>query len=211
MGVITCSHMPDTTKPMAKPARPDAKPPMNAPMRNSPRTMASMARSHDRGEQRLDGEVHLEGRPRCPLLCNVGQRYKKSGPSRHHPLLAKETVLGPLKPAKRGDRRRPRFISFSALCSGAQMASCPKKGRRREVVLTYGTRMLPPQRPPRARELVADADGDLRVIGSPHETWRIWLATQGCSYAMSCSGNSAQNGDEESAGTPDPPLIACPS
>ena len=50
---------PDTTKPVAKPARPPEKPPTNAARRNSARTMPSIARSHAKGEQRLDGEVHL--------------------------------------------------------------------------------------------------------------------------------------------------------
>src|SRR5215510_624744 len=45
IGVMMCSQMPDTTKPMANPARPDAKPPRNAARRKSPRTMPSMAHS----------------------------------------------------------------------------------------------------------------------------------------------------------------------
>src|SRR5882757_8269738 len=116
-----CSHMPDTTKPMAKPASPDENPPMNAAIRNSPSAKPSMARSHAGGEQRLDVEVHLKGRPRGPLLFNVGQRCKKSGPSRHRPLLAKETVLGPASLEGRGDRRRPRVICLAHVapaCNG---------------------------------------------------------------------------------------------
>src|SRR5262249_50178547 len=68
MGVITCSQMPPTTNHQEKPATPDPTPPRNAASRNSPRTIPSITRSHDRGEQRLDGEVHLEGRPRNPLV-----------------------------------------------------------------------------------------------------------------------------------------------
>jgi hypothetical protein len=33
---------------------------------------------------------------------------QKSGPSKHCPLLAKETVLGPASLEERGDRRKPR-------------------------------------------------------------------------------------------------------
>src|SRR5262245_49242262 len=46
---------------MANPARPDAKPPMNAARRNSPRTTPSIARSLGRGEQHLDGDYPSMG------------------------------------------------------------------------------------------------------------------------------------------------------
>src|SRR5262245_40633259 len=113
IGVIKCSQMQDTTKPMAKPASPDARPPTNAARRNSPRTMPSMARSYDRGEQRLDGEVHLEGRPRCPLLFNSdyggGIRAKQTWV----PSLRRRRCLGQAALGERGDRRRPRAISLA--------------------------------------------------------------------------------------------------
>src|SRR5438128_1656555 len=101
---MMCSHMPETTKPMAKPATPDAKPPRNAATRKSPTPMLSTDRSLGRGEQRLNGCVHLKETSRCPLLADLG---KKTGPSNHCPLLTKETVLGPASLQEGGDRRRP--------------------------------------------------------------------------------------------------------
>jgi hypothetical protein len=40
--------------------------------------MPSMARSLLGGEQRLDGNVHLEGRPQCPLSCDISVRNSKN-------------------------------------------------------------------------------------------------------------------------------------
>src|SRR5262249_41741529 len=56
------SHMPETTNPMAKPARPDANPPANAANRKNARTMPSMAALSQIGsERRLDGESISRG------------------------------------------------------------------------------------------------------------------------------------------------------
>jgi hypothetical protein len=60
----------------------------------------------------LDGEVHLEGRPRSPLFLPVSDA-KNQGPADIVPLLTKETVLGPASLEERGDRRRPRVISLA--------------------------------------------------------------------------------------------------
>src|SRR5262249_21192248 len=104
-----CSQMPDTTKPMANPPSPDAKPPANAANIKSPRTTPSMAAPSQNGsERRLDGAFHLEGRPRYPLFSGVGCGSAHHGPANIGPLLAKETVLGLGKPGERGDRQGPR-------------------------------------------------------------------------------------------------------
>src|SRR5262249_58856705 len=56
------SHMPETTNPMAKPARPDANPPANAANRKNARTMPSMAAPSQIGsDRRLDGESISRG------------------------------------------------------------------------------------------------------------------------------------------------------
>jgi hypothetical protein len=41
------------------------------------------------------------------------QRFKKSRPGTHVPLLAKETVLGPAGLRERGDRRGPREMKLA--------------------------------------------------------------------------------------------------
>src|SRR3569832_86023 len=99
--------MPDTMKPIAKPARPDAKPPSSAAKRNSPRPKPSTARSIEK-RTALGRDIHLEGRLRCPwsaMWYSAVQSIKAQQTSR--PLLAKETVLGPTQPGERGDRRGP--------------------------------------------------------------------------------------------------------
>src|SRR5689334_19075063 len=75
MGVIKCSHMPDTTKPMANPARPDANPPTNAARRNSPRPVPSMDPSPKKRRSALGWmAAHLEGRLLYPLYCQSMRR-----------------------------------------------------------------------------------------------------------------------------------------
>src|SRR6266540_7246983 len=52
-----CSQTPDTTRPMANPARPEVTPPTNVASRKSPSTMPSMGRSQERSDQRLDDDA----------------------------------------------------------------------------------------------------------------------------------------------------------
>jgi hypothetical protein len=43
----------------------------------------------------LDGDIHLSGRPQCPLIYDVGFGvWENQCPANICPLLAKETVLG---------------------------------------------------------------------------------------------------------------------
>src|SRR4051812_252529 len=74
--------------------------------------------------------VHLEGRPRCPLFRNVGQRFKKSGPSTHNVPPCEETVLGPAslehawarEPGTTGRPSKAPLHFTSVVCSSPQMA-----------------------------------------------------------------------------------------
>src|SRR5712671_3930636 len=62
-----CSHMPDTTRPMAKPATPVVTAPRNAARRKNPRTMPSIGRSQDEVTSAWMHGCHLKGRLLCPL------------------------------------------------------------------------------------------------------------------------------------------------
>src|SRR5262249_16404320 len=60
-GVRICNQMPDTTRPMAKPASPVVTPPTNVAMRKIVSVKPSMAAPNGT-DQRLDGENNLTGR-----------------------------------------------------------------------------------------------------------------------------------------------------
>src|SRR5438093_10434086 len=62
-----CSHMPDTTRPMAKPATPVVTAPRNAARRKNPRTMPSIGRSQNEVTSAWMDGCHLKGRLLCPL------------------------------------------------------------------------------------------------------------------------------------------------
>src|SRR5689334_71144 len=71
---MMCSQMPETTSPMAKPARPEVSPPRNVAIRNSARKKPSMARSKIEAAGAWMA-MHLTGRlPRAP------ERKLYSGP-----------------------------------------------------------------------------------------------------------------------------------
>src|SRR5882762_9379815 len=61
-----CSHMPDTTRPIAKPATPVVTAPRNAARRKNPRTMPSIGRSQDEVTSAWMDGCHLKGRLLCP-------------------------------------------------------------------------------------------------------------------------------------------------
>src|SRR5712691_8808591 len=62
-----CSHMPDTTRPMAKPATPVVTAPRNAARRKNPRTMPSIGRSQNEVTSAWMDGCHLKGRLLFPL------------------------------------------------------------------------------------------------------------------------------------------------
>src|SRR5262245_10581309 len=60
-GAIMCSHTPETTSPIAKPDRPDVRPPKNAATRKKARFNSSIAVAPEtKGTQRLD-QLRSEG------------------------------------------------------------------------------------------------------------------------------------------------------
>src|SRR5258705_9477388 len=61
-----CSHMPDTTRPIAKPATPVVTAPRNAARRKNPRTTPSIGRSQNGLTSAWMDGCHLKGRLLCP-------------------------------------------------------------------------------------------------------------------------------------------------
>ena len=61
----------------------------------------------------MDGDVHLKGRPRCPLVRNSSEAKKIQGPEAIVPSLRRRRCLGPRALDERGDRRRPRCTSLA--------------------------------------------------------------------------------------------------
>src|SRR5438132_5885284 len=61
-----CSHMPDTTRPMAEPATPVVTAPRNAASRKNPRTIPSIGRSQNEVTSAWMDGCHLKGRLLCP-------------------------------------------------------------------------------------------------------------------------------------------------
>src|SRR6266853_5375772 len=61
-----CSQMPDTTRPIAKPATPVVTAPRNAASRKNPRTIPSIGRSQNEVTSAWMDGCHLKGRLLCP-------------------------------------------------------------------------------------------------------------------------------------------------
>src|SRR5579872_6403387 len=106
-----CSQMPETMKPMANPATPDAKPPTKAAMRKSESAMPSTANSSKEGPNGAWMAMHLEGRPRCPLI-EISDYQVCKCPTTIDLLPRKETVLGLKAPESAG--RPPKAPLFCA-------------------------------------------------------------------------------------------------
>src|SRR5689334_19571684 len=70
-----CSHMPDTTRPMAKPATPVVTAPRKAARRKNPRTMPSTGRSQNEVTSAWMHGCHLEGRLLVPCDQVSARRY----------------------------------------------------------------------------------------------------------------------------------------
>ncbi len=68
--------------------------------------------------------IHLKGRPRCPLMCNVFSASKKFRAQHACVPSFEETVLGPVSLKERGDRRRPRcsevLTHYGSVCNIAE-------------------------------------------------------------------------------------------
>src|SRR5579859_1054429 len=106
-----CSQMPETMKPMANPATPDAKPPTKAAMRKSESAMPSTANSSKEGANGAWMAMHLEGRPRCPLI-EISDYQVRKCPTTIDLFPRKETVLGLKAPESAG--RPPKAPLFCA-------------------------------------------------------------------------------------------------